>query len=198
MTAQESREKDVLCTRCHDESEPTPILSLYQTKHGVRGDARTPNCQTCHGESQKHLKGDPNVKGRAAPDIIYKKGVFEVTDNKVRAGQCLNCHKGTKRSNWDGGQHDNNQMACNDCHKVHTPADKVLSKKTQTEVCFTCHKEQRADSHKTFNAPDRCRQGRLLGLPQSARCGGTQAAQEGHGDRDLLHLPCGETRPIPV
>ena len=153
LSAQESREKDVLCTRCHDESEPTPILSLYQTKHGVRGDARTPNCQTCHGESQKHLKGDPNVKGRAAPDIIFKQGVFEITDNKVRAGQCLNCHKGTKRTNWDGGQHDNNQMACNDCHKVHTPADKVLSKKTQTDVCFTCHKEQRAQSQKISTHP---------------------------------------------
>jgi DmsE family decaheme c-type cytochrome len=153
LTAQASREKDAVCTRCHDESEPTPILSLYQTKHGVRGDVRTPNCQTCHGESQKHLHGDPNVKGRAAPDIIFKKGVFELTDNKIRAGQCLNCHKGTKRSNWDGGQHDNNQMACNDCHKVHAPADKVLSKKTQTEVCFTCHKEQRADSFKNSTHP---------------------------------------------
>jgi DmsE family decaheme c-type cytochrome len=153
MSAKDSLKKDEVCTRCHDESEPTPILSLYQTKHGVRGDSRTPNCQTCHGESEKHMKGDPNVKGRAAPDIIFKKGVFEVTDNKVRAGLCLNCHKGTKRTNWDGGQHDNNQMACNDCHKVHTPADKVLSKKTQTEVCFTCHKEQRADSHKVSTHP---------------------------------------------
>ena len=50
-SAQESLKKDAICTRCHDESETTPILSLYQTKHGVRGDSRTPNCQTCHGES---------------------------------------------------------------------------------------------------------------------------------------------------
>jgi DmsE family decaheme c-type cytochrome len=44
-------------------------------------------------------------------------------------------------------------MACNDCHKVHVPADKVLNKKTQTEVCYTCHKEQRADSHKISAHP---------------------------------------------
>jgi DmsE family decaheme c-type cytochrome len=153
MAAKESRERDAVCTRCHDELEATPILAIYQTKHGVRGDARTPNCQTCHGESQKHLKGDPNVKGRAAPDIIFRKGAFEVTDNKIRAGQCLNCHKGTNRSNWDGGQHDNNQMACNDCHKVHAPVDKVRDRKSQTEVCFTCHKEQRADSFKVSTHP---------------------------------------------
>ncbi len=75
-TAQESLKKDAICTRCHDESETTPILAIYQTKHGVRGDSRTPNCQTCHGESLKHLHGDANVKGRAAPDVIYKKGTY--------------------------------------------------------------------------------------------------------------------------
>ena len=91
-SAQESLKKDAICTRCHDESETTPILAIYQTKHGVRGDARTPNCQTCHGESEKHLKGDPNVKGRAAPDIVFKKGAYAVSDDKARAGQCLSCH----------------------------------------------------------------------------------------------------------
>ncbi len=152
-SSQESLKKDAICTRCHDESEATPILSLYQTKHGVRGDARTPNCQTCHGESEKHLHGDANVKGRAAPDIIFKKGTFAVSDDKVRSGQCLSCHKGTNRTNWDGAQHQNSQVACNDCHKVHAPVDKVRDRKTQTEVCFTCHKEQRADTHKISTHP---------------------------------------------
>jgi DmsE family decaheme c-type cytochrome len=152
-SAQESLKKDAICTRCHDESEPVPIFSLYQTKHGVRGDSRTPNCQNCHGESEKHLKGDPNVKGRAAPDFVFKKGTYEVSDDRDRAGRCLTCHKGTKRTYWEGGQHQTNQVACNDCHKVHAPADKVLAKKTQTEVCFACHKEQRADSHKISTHP---------------------------------------------
>jgi DmsE family decaheme c-type cytochrome len=44
-------------------------------------------------------------------------------------------------------------VTCNNCHQVHRPVDKVLSKKTQTEVCFTCHKEQRADSHKMSTHP---------------------------------------------
>jgi DmsE family decaheme c-type cytochrome len=152
-SAQESLKRDAICTRCHDESETTPILAIYQTKHGVRGDSRTPNCQTCHGESEKHLKGDPNVKGRAAPDVVFKKGAYAVSDDKVRASQCLSCHKGTNRTNWDGGQHQNNQIACNDCHKVHAPVDKVRDRKTQTEVCFTCHQDQRADTHKISTHP---------------------------------------------
>jgi len=149
----ESLKKDAICTRCHDESESTPILSLYQGKHGVRGDLRTPNCQTCHGESQKHLHGDANVKGRAAPDIIFKKGTFAVSDSNARSDQCLACHKGANRTNWEGSQHQNGNLACNDCHKVHAPVDKVRDKRTQTEVCFTCHKEQRADTHKISTHP---------------------------------------------
>jgi DmsE family decaheme c-type cytochrome len=151
--AKEALKKDAVCTKCHDESEAAPVLSLYQTKHGVRGDARTPTCQSCHGESDKHVKGDPKVKGRAAPDVIFKKGVYAASDDKERADQCITCHKGAKRNNWDGGQHQNSGVACNDCHKVHKAADPILAKKTQTEVCFTCHKEQRADSHKISAHP---------------------------------------------
>lgn len=151
--AQEGLKKDALCTKCHDESETTPILSIYQTKHGVRGDVNAPTCQSCHGESEKHLKGEPNAKVRPAPDIVYKKGAYEVTDDRDRAIQCLSCHKGGMRNRWDGGEHQNNGVACNDCHRVHQPADKVLSKKTQTDVCFTCHKDQRADSRKISHHP---------------------------------------------
>ncbi len=150
---QASLKRDAVCTRCHDESEAVPILAIYQTRHGVRGDPRTPNCQTCHGESEKHLKGDPAVKGRAAPDIVYKKGSFAVSSDSVRSGQCLACHKGANRANWDGAAHQNSQIACNDCHKVHAPADKVRERKTQAEACFACHKEQRADTHKISTHP---------------------------------------------
>ena len=151
--AQECLKKDQICTRCHDESETKPILSIYQSKHGVRGDLRTPTCQSCHGESEKHLHGDPNVHGRAPPDVVFNKGTYAVTDAKARAGQCLTCHKGTNRTRWDGGQHQANGMACNDCHTIHLPADPLLARRTQPEVCFTCHKEQRADTLKISTHP---------------------------------------------
>ena len=74
-------------------------------------------------------------------------------DEKSRNGQCLTCHKGTARTHWDGSPHQNNQVACNDCHQVHAPVDRVLARKTQTQVCFACHKEQRADSLKISTHP---------------------------------------------
>lgn len=141
--------RDAVCTACHNESWRTPVLAIYQTKHGVKADARTPGCQTCHGESAGHLKEGPGTK----PDVVFKKGPYELSDDRVRAGQCLTCHKGTARTHWDGSPHQNNQLACNDCHQVHAPVDRVLAKKTQTEVCFACHKEQRADSYKISSHP---------------------------------------------
>jgi len=152
-TAAAVANRDAVCTRCHDESETAPILSLYQTKHGVRGDARAPNCQTCHGESAAHLKGDPKSAERPRPDFVFKKGVYAITGASERADQCLACHKGAKRTDWNGSQHQVQGLACNDCHKIHSPVDKVRNRPTQTEVCFTCHKEQRADTHKISTHP---------------------------------------------
>ena len=63
QVAKNALDKDAVCTRCHDETETMPILAIYQTEHGVKGDPRTPNCQTCHGESKNHLAG--NVSGGA-------------------------------------------------------------------------------------------------------------------------------------
>lgn len=154
VIAQQGLKQDAVCTRCHDETEPAPILSLYQTKHGLRGDGRAPSCQSCHGESDKHVKGDPKAKTRPAPEIVFKKGAYSLSEDKTRTAQCLSCHKDSaKHTNWDTSQHQVNGVACNDCHITHAPRDKVMVKQTQPEVCYACHKEQRADTHKISTHP---------------------------------------------
>lgn len=151
--------KDAVCTRCHDENETKPILAIYQTKHGVKADSRTPNCQSCHGESEKHLKGDPSQKGRAAPDVLFgnkkgSSGSFLPSDATVQNEACLSCHrKDAKRSHWEGSTHQSRDVACASCHEVHAAHDKVRDKQSQPEVCFTCHKEQRAQINKPSHHP---------------------------------------------
>lgn len=136
---------DAVCTRCHDESVSKPILSIYQTKHGVKGDSRTPGCQACHGTSDTHLKN------KSAPtDVSFGKNN---SDPKAQDAACLSCHKADKRTHWEGGQHQANDVTCSNCHAMHSPTDKVRSKKTQADVCFTCHKDQRADSRKISHHP---------------------------------------------
>lgn len=152
---------DAKCTGCHDEAdEPTGrstmlelnpgVLSIATTKHGAKGDPRTPSCVNCHGESEKHV----GYKGKdkpPAPDRSFRK--HTETPAAERSAACINCHKGDKRTHWEGSQHATNDVACNNCHKVHTENDKVRNKKTQAEVCYTCHKEQRADSHRISTHP---------------------------------------------
>jgi DmsE family decaheme c-type cytochrome len=151
--AESSLKKDAVCTKCHDESENAPILSIYQTKHGVRADLRTPNCQSCHGESDRHIKGDPNVKGRAPPDVVFKKGVFKPSSAEAQSGACLACHTTAKRAMWEGSQHASRNLSCPTCHTVHQRNDRVLTKATQPEVCFACHKTERAQTHRISTHP---------------------------------------------
>ena len=151
--------RDAVCTRCHDENEIKPILSIYQTKHGVTADLRTPACQSCHGESENHLHGVAGQKGRAAPDILFgtkrgSSGSFAPSDATVQNEACLSCHKNdAKRSHWEGSTHQSRDVACASCHEVHNAHDKVRDKRTQPEVCFTCHKEQRAQVNKPSHHP---------------------------------------------
>jgi DmsE family decaheme c-type cytochrome len=139
------RTGDAACTRCHDESEGLPILAIYQTKHGVKGDPRAPSCQSCHGASADHLKN----KERPTDVSFGKNGAA----SKAQDAACLTCHKTDNRTHWRGGQHQANDVSCSSCHQVHAAVDKVRNKRTQPEVCFTCHKEQRADSNKVSHHP---------------------------------------------
>ena len=157
--AAESLKKDAICTKCHDASEVKPILEIYQTKHGVKGDPRTPSCQSCHGASENHVKNADGKATRNKPDVVFgakrgSSGAYPPSEPKVQNAACLTCHdKDTKRTHWDGGAHNVNDVACTSCHGLHTSHDNVRDKKTQPEVCFTCHKDQRTDSHKISHHP---------------------------------------------
>ena len=146
--AEQRQKRDAVCTKCHDESESKPILAIYQTPHGVSGDARTPSCQSCHGDSDKHLAGNADGKGRPSPDIVFgsKHTTAGYTPNGAgeQSEACLTCHKAGLRMHWPGSQHQVNAVPCASCHSVHRATDPVFVKSEQPTVCFGCHKEQRA------------------------------------------------------
>lgn len=56
---------------------------------------------------------------------------------------------------WAGSTHATRDTACVSCHQVHTTHDKVRDKATQTEVCFTCHKDKRAEISRPSRHPIR-------------------------------------------
>ena len=150
---------DAKCTGCHDEADdsiPTmldlhpSVLSIGKTRHGMTGDSRTPTCTSCHGNSDKHV----NHKGSNKPpatDVIF--GKKSKTPAKVQSETCLTCHAGGSNIHWDNGVHAANDVTCSSCHSVHRAKDKVRDKTQQVEVCYTCHKTQRAESFKASHHP---------------------------------------------
>jgi DmsE family decaheme c-type cytochrome len=148
--AQQALARDSGCTVCHNESWRVPVLSIYQTRHGTKADPRSPNCQSCHGSSDGHQK-DPTG---AHPDVVFASKSKNVSSADVRNDACLTCHQAdSKRSHWMGSTHQTRDVACASCHQVHTAHDDVRDKRTQPDVCFTCHKEQRTQISKPSHHP---------------------------------------------
>ena len=142
---------DAVCTRCHDESETYPVLSIAKTKHGTRADGRTPTCTSCHGESPTHVNKPADAATRPAPDRSF--GKKSTTPPESQSATCLGCHEGTTRMFWHEGPHASRDVTCTSCHQVHTGHDKVRAKADQAGVCFTCHKQQRMEISKPSRHP---------------------------------------------
>ena len=159
-TATDSLKKDAVCTKCHDENEVKPVLSIYQTRHGVKADSRTPSCQSCHGDSDAHVKNADGKATRPSPDVLFgmkssSYSSFPRTASSKQNSTCQTCHANAagKRNHWTGSQHESRNVVCAACHEVHARQDKVLAKTTQPEVCFNCHKTQRAETHRISTHP---------------------------------------------
>lgn len=138
---------DAKCTGCHDENDKYPVLSIAQTRHGVKADGRTPTCTSCHGASDSHVS-DP-MKTR--PDRVFAKAGKFGTDDM--AGACLDCHESGNRTHWAGSRHQADGVVCSSCHTVHAPRDRTLARGTQSETCFNCHKAERAQTHRISTHP---------------------------------------------
>jgi DmsE family decaheme c-type cytochrome len=155
-TAQAARKdlvlkEDAKCTRCHDEEDAPGLLKIGRTKHGTRADSRTPTCTTCHGESEAHTNVPKGTAKRPKVDRNFGKNTE--TPAQVRSDTCLGCHQGAERMFWANSTHAARDIACSSCHQIHTDHDKVRNKTAQTEVCFSCHKSQRAQVSKPSRHP---------------------------------------------
>jgi len=138
------------CLTCHG-SDPK-VTAILHSKMAVIGDPRTPfaqgGCVVCHGDSKKHV-----AMQQPYPDIVFSgPHASPVAErNKV----CLTCHENGQRMNWEGSAHQNNNVACTNCHTAHAAQDPVLTRLTQPAKCFTCHARQRAESYEYSHHPMR-------------------------------------------
>ena len=143
------------CLGCHSGDAHIQAF-LRSSPMAVKGDPKTPmaqgGCESCHGPSAAHVVSR-SKGGDGEPGVVFKgPNASPVAD---RNAVCQGCHEGGMLINWQGSQMERAGVACTDCHTVHAAEDPVRVKKTQAEVCFACHAEQRADSFKYSHHPIR-------------------------------------------
>lgn len=133
------------CVKCHEEEVATYAQSIHGAKGSARGVASRGECSACHGDGTEHVA----KKGKSPMKSPGRKSM----DAAESTGTCLACHKSdSKRSHWEGSTHQTRDVTCSACHTVHAK-DKMLTKITQSEVCFACHKTQRAELNRPSRHP---------------------------------------------
>jgi DmsE family decaheme c-type cytochrome len=138
-----------VCRRCHPDVWSTfyknPHYKSLANVHEVRqGEPITPaGCETCHGPGGAHV-----AAGGGKATII----AFSQLQPKQVLDNCLTCHSETlSRANIRRSPHTLSDVVCTSCHSVHkSPVPKFLLAKKQTELCYGCHVNVRAQFSMPF------------------------------------------------
>ena len=152
-----SREGADSCLACHEEDFP---FALFRGAHANPTDPNGPfghgqlQCEACHGPSGDHAGRVRRGQERPSPGVVFGSSPVDAQN-----GICLECHDSDTGFGWHGNAHDDNTIACADCHTSHAATDPVLVTATQPDVCFDCHQQQRTQSLKPFAHP--IRQGKM-------------------------------------
>jgi predicted CXXCH cytochrome family protein len=131
-----SRDGADTCFRCHDDQT---MLAVFRTKHANPEDPRSPfgkgqlQCEACHGPGGDHT--GRVRRGQDRPPIPAF-GSNSTSPIEQQNGYCMECHLDETGFAWHGSEHDDNTVACSDCHTVHVERDPILARSTQAEVCF--------------------------------------------------------------
>jgi DmsE family decaheme c-type cytochrome len=132
------------CQTCHEEAGGP---AFQHTAHARQNQS----CATCHQRVAEHATAQmAGETGGPTPTLKTLKA-REINDI------CLTCHEKNKQANYASSMHDRRNVACTDCHGVHSYKSKKAQLKTttDTETCFTCHKSERAKSMRTSHHPVR-------------------------------------------
>ena len=136
--AQESSAAEPRCLMCHRDSAAEPVHAIFKTPHGQLAGGGAASCVSCHGESADHQRGPT----RNPPDVSFgPKWPMPPADAN---GACLTCHQKESQMFWLGGVHEQEELACTDCHDSHVARDPMLTAEGQLDNCLGCHTRQQA------------------------------------------------------
>lgn len=157
------------CVSCHRPYVNSFALEVHGKTAKFLNDSRSAQCETCHGNSEKHIQ---NREKRIAAADIDNPTELKTAEARAKANDsCLQCHSRDRTHfNWQGGKHDRSDMSCMSCHNVHHAKfaqwalagrkralvdgpildpmevkfpEKMLASFTVEETCMRCHTEKR-------------------------------------------------------
>jgi DmsE family decaheme c-type cytochrome len=151
---------------------------------------RSTSCEGCHGPGKAHADAEMEAERTETKNPEAKKLIFDFEAKTTTADainkRCLTCHgSGPTHLNSPNSFHRQNDISCVNCHSPHHPGttEKLLIK-TQPDLCYSCHLQQRSQ----FNMPFRHRVNE--GLIQCTDC------HNQHGTDGIWESPNGFTRQV--
>ena len=138
------------CQQCHSSEDAHYAgTTHFKAFSNPRNELEGKMCEACHGPGSKHVE---NATDRNALIGFTREWGTPVTK---QAAQCLQCHSGGERINWEGSVHQINRLSCSDCHNPMAKFSQtgLLKKPSIVETCLTCHQEKRAEFSRRSHMP---------------------------------------------
>jgi DmsE family decaheme c-type cytochrome len=132
------------CKTCHEDIYNGWEKSPHWKQTFKEGGIAKHGCEDCHGPGSAHVEGG----GDKTKIFIFK----EASAKDINA-RCLGCHVGgPEHMNTINSEHAKNGVSCTSCHSPHHPETKeFLLKKSEPQLCYTCHLQQRAQFDMPFH-----------------------------------------------
>lgn len=140
-----------ICEGCHRQEAANWAHTVHAKVFELnpRNTTEPWNCEACHGPGSAHVQNPGNLA------TIISFSHKSKTPVQQQNAQCLTCHSGGQRIFWHGSIHENNKLACSDCHNPMTnfSSHGLTARESVNQTCFSCHKVQRAEFNKRSHMP---------------------------------------------
>ena len=124
-------------------------MAIFAGVHGNSSQTNSPmaglQCEACHGPLGKHNKAGKE------PMIAF--GEASKLSAQSQNSVCLGCHNNPEQMAWHSSSHNLDEVACSDCHSIHTDKDPVMDPLTVNDSCTSCHTQQKSAINKRSSHP---------------------------------------------
>ena len=139
------------CEGCHAQEAANWAHTIHAAVFTLnpRDSVEAQGCEACHGPGSAHVKNPSDLS------TIISFSHKSLTPVARQNAQCLTCHQGGPRIFWHGSIHEDNNLACSDCHNpmANFGAHGLTARESVNQTCFSCHKVQRTEFNKRSHMP---------------------------------------------